>query len=463
MSDGGHGPPPMVGMAHPTNDVMIQTAQTVILAAMGFADDPQSHVLPHAITRLFSTNLPIPIGQPATEFWFTNHLLMTLVAAGLMLLVFVPIGVRYRALTAGGAIGDTVPRGFTNMIEGLMDVLRSGVVKPILGDDTDRFMPFLWTVFFFILFNNLLGMIPIDAFGYRFGIAHIGGTATGNVNVTAGLALCAFLMIHVSGIWQLFAQLIAGTYGQHHHDDDAVHEDQPHGQHGRDEFDPDRKVYDAHVHDEHLHAQGEHHGHTHAHVEPHHYARGLPAALALIAAPGIYVWNFAPHVFTVEGRKGRPGLAMKLVMAPLFAVELFLEYRLFGEALDMPDIFQWIGAALGVLYAFSAGGLRPLDFADAGMWGFLFALEVIGAAVKPFALCIRLFANMVAGHIVLASILALLPPFVALSAGYVAMSLPVVIGCVLLSCLELFVAFLQAYIFMFLTTIFVGAAVHPEH
>jgi F-type H+-transporting ATPase subunit a len=39
----------------------------------------------------------------------------------------------------------------------------------------------------------------------------------------------------------------------------------------------------------------------------------------------------------------------------------------------------------------------------------------------------------------------------------------VTLGCVLLSCLELFVAFLQAYIFMFLTTMFIGAAVHPEH
>lgn len=411
---------------------MLYTVKTLIMAAVTGAGDPTSHVLPHGLFQLSPQNLPIPLGEPIQEFWFTNHLLMTLVAAGLMLLVFVPMGLRYRALTAGVPVERLVPRGFSNLVEGLMDALRSGVVKPVLGENTDRFMPFLWTVFFFILFNNLLGMIPIDGVAFFFKKSHIGGTATGNVNVTGGLALCAFLMIHYSGIAEVFRQLVAGTYGHHHHEEEG-------------------------------HGHGDSHGHGHGHG---HGPKGLAAPLALIAAPSIYTYNFAPHVFTVEGRTSKPGMGLKVVMAVVFGALVAAEYygiflMMFG--VEAAHALKWAGLVLGVLYGFSAGGLHPMDFADALMWAFLFALEVVGALVKPFALCMRLFANMVAGHIVLASILALLPVFVSWSAGYIASSLPIAIGCTLLSCLELFVAFLQAYIFMFLTTMFIGAAVHPEH
>jgi F0F1-type ATP synthase membrane subunit a len=412
---------------------MVHQAANIFSAVLVAAGDPKSHVLPHGLFPILHDNIPVPIGSPATEFWFTNHLLMTLVAAVLMLVIFVPMGMRYRAALAGGPDAPPVPRGFTGLIEALMDALRSSVVRPVLAENTDRFIPFLWTVFFFILINNLLGMIPIDGFAHFFNAKHIGGTATGNVNVTGGLALCAFIMIHFSGTAEVFRALVAGTYGHHHHDEHA----------------------EDHGHD-HEHGHSHSHGHSHG---------GMAAPLALIAAPAIYVYNFAPHVFGVENRKTKPPIAMKVVMALIFGPILFFEYKLFGAALgpDIAAIFQWVGLGLGIAFAFNAGGLHPLDFADALMWGFLFLLEVIGALVKPFALCMRLFANMVAGHIVLASILALLPVFAGLSAGYIASSLPIIIGCTLLSCLELFVAFLQAYIFMFLTTMFIGAAVHPEH
>ena len=88
----------------------------------------------------------------------------------------------------------------------------------------------------------------------------------------------------------------------------------------------------------------------------------------------------------------------------------------------------------------------------------LLALEMIGALVKPFALMIRLFANMIAGHIVLASILLLI-----FAAGNWLVGITSALGCVALSALELFVAFLRTYIFVFLTTLFIGAAVEPEH
>ena len=85
-----------------------------------------------------------------------------------------------------------------------------------------------------------------------------------------------------------------------------------------------------------------------------------------------------------------------------------------------------------------------------------------GAIIKPFSLTIRLFANMIAGHIVLASLILLIP----LTAGFahqLGVGAPVTILSLLIRVLELFVAFLQAYIFTFLVTLFIASAVAPEH
>lgn len=91
----------------------------------------------------------------------------------------------------------------------------------------------------------------------------------------------------------------------------------------------------------------------------------------------------------------------------------------------------------------------------------IFALEVLGLLIKHFVLAIRLLANMMAGHVVLAVLVA----FISASAGTLAFLGVVpasVLGSVALSMLELFVAFLQAYIFAFLSGLFIGMAVHPH-
>ena len=93
----------------------------------------------------------------------------------------------------------------------------------------------------------------------------------------------------------------------------------------------------------------------------------------------------------------------------------------------------------------------------------IFFIEVLGLCIKHFVLAVRLLANMMAGHLVLAVIVA----FIA-----AAWSLPIwlsgtvtvasILGGTALSMLELFVAFLQAYIFTFLSALFIGMAVHPH-
>ena len=91
----------------------------------------------------------------------------------------------------------------------------------------------------------------------------------------------------------------------------------------------------------------------------------------------------------------------------------------------------------------------------------IFAIEVMGMCIKHFVLSVRLLANMFAGHLVLAVILGFIGLFVGQAAWYGVMP-AAVLGATALSLLELFVAFLQAYIFAFLTALFIGMAVHQH-
>ncbi|MCA9212554.1 MAG: F0F1 ATP synthase subunit A [Planctomycetales bacterium] len=95
----------------------------------------------------------------------------------------------------------------------------------------------------------------------------------------------------------------------------------------------------------------------------------------------------------------------------------------------------------------------------------VFAIEVLGLFIKHFVLAVRLLANMVAGHLVLGVLTAFVAAICYYSSSYV-IAVPVsfvsVLGATGLSLLELFVAFLQAYIFTFLSALFIGSAVHPH-
>ena len=86
----------------------------------------------------------------------------------------------------------------------------------------------------------------------------------------------------------------------------------------------------------------------------------------------------------------------------------------------------------------------------------LLPLEIVGLFIKAAALMIRLFANMLAGHMVVLSMLGLVLLF-----GMVA--IPSIILAVCIGVLEIFIAFLQAYIFTMLSAVFIGRMYHPEH
>jgi F0F1-type ATP synthase, subunit a len=97
------------------------------------------------------------------------------------------------------------------------------------------------------------------------------------------------------------------------------------------------------------------------------------------------------------------------------------------------------------------------------LYPILFPIELIGLVTKAFALCIRLFANMLGGHIVILSFISFIFIFGSFGAVIGFGVAPISIILVLfMMMLEIFVAFLQAYIFVFLTAIFTGMAMHPH-
>jgi F-type H+-transporting ATPase subunit a len=92
------------------------------------------------------------------------------------------------------------------------------------------------------------------------------------------------------------------------------------------------------------------------------------------------------------------------------------------------------------------------------LWPIMIPIEVLGLFTKPFALCIRLFANMTGGHIVIVSLIGLI--FIFKTVWIAPVPIAFTIG---INLLELFVAFLQAYIFIMLTSLFMGLGLQESH
>ena len=279
------------------------------------------------MTMLAASN---PVGHvldvPLIGGWLSMHM-VTLVVAALLLIWVMNIAAKAIA-TGPDSLGHDryVTKGaFSHMIEVVVLYLRNTVIRPQLGPDTDKFLPYLLTVFFFILINNLLGLVPLLDLQHLFGLhtTWIGGTATGNFAVTTGLATIAFLVININGIRRLgFKDYVK------------------------------------------------------------HFTGGVPFSLGM--------------------------LPVILIMIPV---------------------------------------------------------EIMGLIIKPAALAIRLFANMTAGHVLLAVLIGFtLQSLEALGpAGGGVISVISIVAAVAIMFLEIFVALLQAFIFMFLTCLFIAQLNHHHH
>jgi F-type H+-transporting ATPase subunit a len=258
-----------------------------------FAESAFDHVMDSPIWHFFdNVSIHLPLG-------LTKFKVLMLLAMVLIMAVFLPLAIKART--------GAPPRGrWWNFWESFLTFVRDNVARPNIGHDADRYVPFLWTLFLFILVCNLFGMLPFM------------GSPTSDIAVALPLAAVTFFFIHGSAIAKM---------GWKH-----------------------------------------------------------------------YLQSYVPH-------------------------------------LDVPG--------LGV---------------------FIAILEMVGNCIKGIVLAIRLFANMFAGHVVLASILMFIVMVrhegPVLFWGVTVVS---VLGVIALSFLELLVAFLQAFIFTFLTAIFLGMAVHPQH
>ena len=238
---------------------------------------------------------PVQLGKVTLDLSPTKHVVMLWIAALLSMLVLIPTAISHgRSSRRSGS-----PKGFAAGMEAMVLYLRNEVVLPNVGPHGNKYVPFALTLFFFILFANLLGLIPY------------GSTATGNISVTAMLAIVTFVVVEISG----------------------------------------------------MQAQG---------------------------------WGYLRTIFYVPPK-------------------------------EMPFL------------------LKPIMFV------IMTVVEVIGKFTKPFALAVRLFANMTAGHVVLLALISLIFTF----QSYTVAAAPVAMG-VAISMLEIFVAFLQAYIFTLLSCVFIG-------
>ncbi len=107
-----------------------------------------------------------------------------IIAVTLLLVIILASAKKYKVR------GTAAPHGMQSLIEILVLHVRDDIVAPILGHNTNRFLPYLLTLFFFIFFCNILGLIPIFP---------AGANITGNIAVTAILALITFIITNFNG------------------------------------------------------------------------------------------------------------------------------------------------------------------------------------------------------------------------------------------------------------------------
>jgi F-type H+-transporting ATPase subunit a len=157
-------------------------------------ESPLEHVVQHPLIQLPAPVTPLtPDGRITV---FSDQIAMLGLAA-VLLIAFVPMMAKRRRAKAG--VEAMVPTGAANTLEAVCDYLRREVAQPVLLEHTDRFIKYIWSVFFFVLTVNVLGLLPIPVISKLFG-THLGGTATGNIWTTATLALVTMIMMVVNGL-----------------------------------------------------------------------------------------------------------------------------------------------------------------------------------------------------------------------------------------------------------------------
>lgn len=174
------------------------------------AGNPVTHAVPHAISEeIFRVSVgdgdmpALNIYDGVYRFFITNHLMMTAVSAIVLLVTFWYVSGRVRV--KGNDLASYQTRGrFSQLFETMCTFIRDEVARPNLHGLTDKYIYYIWTIFFFVLFANVLGLIPIGSIAYLITgdvhHTHFGGSATGNLSLTGVLALLSFIAVIFIGI-----------------------------------------------------------------------------------------------------------------------------------------------------------------------------------------------------------------------------------------------------------------------
>ncbi|HTS19190.1 MAG TPA: F0F1 ATP synthase subunit A [Verrucomicrobiae bacterium] len=131
----------------------------------------EPHVIVHVPFQLFGINLSI-----------TNFVVMLWVAAAITFVLLVGAA-RTATITGTGRL--------PNFVESMLEFVRENISDAFMGHHGAKWFPFVATIFFFVLFSNLLGLVPIP------GYFHAG---TSNLNVTATLAIIVFLVVQAAAV-----------------------------------------------------------------------------------------------------------------------------------------------------------------------------------------------------------------------------------------------------------------------
>lgn len=149
------------------------------------------HLEPFGKSTRIAETLPDQSIYHPIDLSITRNVASLWVGASLMLILFLGVARQYRKREG------MAPKGLQNAMELLILFIRNEVVIPAMGKErADKYLPWLLTLFFFILLNNLLGLIPFFPGG---------ANLTGNISVTVALALITFVITNVSGTrhyWQ---------------------------------------------------------------------------------------------------------------------------------------------------------------------------------------------------------------------------------------------------------------------
>jgi F-type H+-transporting ATPase subunit a len=130
-------------------------------------------------------------GTPAYDFSITKNVLSMLISVVLLLVIMLSVAKKYKK---NGI--QVAPTGFQNALEPILEFVHKEVAVPNLGHKANQYMPLLLTFFFFIWINNLLGLIPG------------GANFTGNIAVTACLALITFIVMVVKANGHFWGHLL---------------------------------------------------------------------------------------------------------------------------------------------------------------------------------------------------------------------------------------------------------------